>query len=52
MKITLPGQIAASIVLSAAVLSCSSFTLRPAQLNWEFLSVDGTVRDSGLDTCR
>jgi hypothetical protein len=28
------------------------FTLRPAQLDWEFLSVDGTVRDSGLDTCR
>ena len=28
------------------------FTLRPAQFDWEFLSVDGTVRDSGLDTCR
>lgn len=28
------------------------FTLRPARIDWEFLSVDGTVRDSGLDTCR
>ena len=28
------------------------FTLRPAQLEWEFLAVDGAVRDSGLDTCR
>lgn len=28
------------------------FTLRPAQLDWEFLGVDGNVRDRGLDTCR
>lgn len=28
------------------------FTLRPAQVDWEFLGLDGTVRDSGLDTCR
>lgn len=28
------------------------FTLRPALVQWEFLTVDGAVRDSGLDTCR
>jgi hypothetical protein len=28
------------------------FTLRPAQLEWEFIAVDGTVLDRGLDTCR
>ena len=28
------------------------FTLRPAQLDWEFLGVDGSVADRGLDTCR
>jgi acid phosphatase type 7 len=28
------------------------FTLRPAQVEWEFLAVDGTVNDRGLDTCR
>lgn len=28
------------------------FTLRPALVEWEFLSVEGTVRDNGLDTCR
>lgn len=28
------------------------FTLRPAQINWEFLGVDGSVLDRGLDTCR
>jgi hypothetical protein len=28
------------------------FTLRPAQLEWEFIAVDGTVLDQGLDTCR
>ncbi|MFM8535365.1 MAG: metallophosphoesterase family protein [Acidimicrobiia bacterium] len=27
-------------------------TLRPAQLEWEFLTIDGTVADRGLDTCR
>ena len=28
------------------------FVLRPAQLDWEFLGVDGAVGDRGLDTCR
>lgn len=28
------------------------FTLRPAQVDWEFLGIDGTVSDRGLDTCR
>jgi len=28
------------------------FTLRPAQVDWEFLDVDGSVGDRGLDTCR
>jgi 3',5'-cyclic AMP phosphodiesterase CpdA len=28
------------------------FTLRPAQVEWEFLAIDGTVADRGLDTCR
>ena len=28
------------------------FTLRPAQVDWEFLSVSGNVVDPGLDTCR
>ena len=28
------------------------FTLRPAQVDWEFLGADGSVNDSGLDTCR
>jgi hypothetical protein len=28
------------------------FTLRPAQLDWEFLAIDGAVADRGLDTCR
>ena len=28
------------------------FTLRPAQVDWEFVAVDGTVLDRGLDTCR
>ena len=28
------------------------FTLRPAQVEWAFLGVDGSVSDSGLDTCR
>jgi hypothetical protein len=28
------------------------FTLRPAQVDWEFIGLDGTVLDSGLDTCR
>ena len=27
-------------------------TLRAAQLEWEFLTIDGTVADRGLDTCR
>jgi hypothetical protein len=27
-------------------------TLRPAQVDWEFLSVSGNVADRGLDTCR
>ena len=28
------------------------FTLRPAQVEWEFIGLDGSVLDSGLDTCR
>jgi 3',5'-cyclic AMP phosphodiesterase CpdA len=28
------------------------FTLRPAQVDWEFLGVDGSISDPGLDTCR
>lgn len=28
------------------------FTLRPAQVDWEFLSIDGATSDRGLDTCR
>ena len=28
------------------------FTMAPAQLSWEFLGVDGSVGDRGLDTCR
>ena len=28
------------------------FTLRPARMDWEFIGLDGTVLDSGLDTCR
>ena len=28
------------------------FTMAPAQLTWEFLGVDGSVGDRGLDTCR
>ena len=28
------------------------FTLRPAQVEWEFLGIDGSVGDRGLDTCR
>jgi hypothetical protein len=28
------------------------FILRPAQVDWEFLAVDGSVGDRGLDTCR
>lgn len=28
------------------------FTLRPAQVEWEFLGIDGSVADRGLDTCR
>lgn len=28
------------------------FTLRPAQVEWEFLGLDGAVHDRGLDTCR
>ena len=27
-------------------------TLRPARVDWEFVGVDGSVGDSGLDTCR
>jgi acid phosphatase type 7 len=27
-------------------------TLRPAQVDWEFLGVDGSIGDRGLDTCR
>lgn len=28
------------------------FTLRPAQIDWEFLGIDGSIGDRGLDTCR
>jgi len=28
------------------------FTLAPAQVQWEFITLDGAVADSGLDTCR
>jgi acid phosphatase type 7 len=28
------------------------FTLRPAQIDWEFHGIDGSVSDRGLDTCR
>jgi acid phosphatase type 7 len=28
------------------------FTLRPAQIDWQFLGIDGSVGDPGLDTCR
>jgi hypothetical protein len=28
------------------------FTLGPAQVDWEFLGVDGSIADRGLDTCR
>jgi acid phosphatase type 7 len=28
------------------------FTLRPAQLDWEFVGLDGSIVDRGLDTCR
>ena len=28
------------------------FTLRPAQIDWQFLGIDGSVSDHGLDTCR
>ena len=28
------------------------FTLRPAQVDWEFLNVGGATLDRGLDTCR
>lgn len=27
-------------------------TLRPAQIEWEFIGLDGSVADRGLDTCR
>ena len=27
-------------------------TLRPAQVEWEFITLDGSVADRGLDTCR
>lgn len=27
-------------------------TLRPGQVDWEFLAIDGSVGDRGLDTCR
>ena len=27
-------------------------TLRPAQVDWEFITLDGSVADRGLDTCR
>jgi acid phosphatase type 7 len=27
-------------------------TLRPAQLEWEYLGIDGSILDRGLDTCR
>lgn len=28
------------------------FVLRPAQVDWEFIGIDGSVLDRGLDTCR
>ena len=28
------------------------FTLRPAQVEWEFITLDGSVADRGVDTCR
>jgi 3',5'-cyclic AMP phosphodiesterase CpdA len=28
------------------------FTLRPAQVDWEFVGIDGSIGDRGLDTCR
>jgi acid phosphatase type 7 len=28
------------------------FTLRPAQVDWEFVGIDGSIADRGLDTCR
>ena len=28
------------------------FTLKPGQVDWEFLGIDGSVSDPGLDTCR
>jgi len=28
------------------------FTLRPAQVEWAFHGIDGSVNDTGLDTCR
>ena len=28
------------------------FRLRPAQVEWEFITLDGSVADRGLDTCR
>lgn len=28
------------------------FVLRPAQLDWEFMGIDGSIIDRGLDTCR
>jgi hypothetical protein len=28
------------------------FTLRPAQIDWEFVNLDGSIADRGLDTCR
>ena len=28
------------------------FTLRPAQVDWEFIGLDGATLDRGLDTCR
>ena len=28
------------------------FTLRPAQVDWEFVGLDGSTADRGLDTCR
>lgn len=28
------------------------FTLKPASVEWAFLGIDGSVSDSGLDTCR
>lgn len=28
------------------------FTLRPAQVDWEYLTLDGGVADRGVDTCR